>query len=241
MQPDNDIMTTIADRLTIAQHRIAQAAQKSGRHSDEVRLLAVSKTKPASDIITAYKAGQRRFGENYVQEGVDKILLLSKDYPDIEWHFIGPLQSNKTNLVAQYFDWMHTVSREKIATRLSQQRPSRLAPLNVCIQVNISHEASKSGVAPDQVAPLANAIAKLPHLTLRGLMAIPTATQDEQQQKHELSALSSLFKALKQQHPQLDTLSMGMSNDLDIAVACGSTLVRIGSAIFGEREYPLTE
>lgn len=234
-------MTTIADRLTIAQHRIAQAAQKSGRHSDEVRLLAVSKTKPASDIITAYKAGQRRFGENYVQEGVDKILLLSKDYPDIEWHFIGPLQSNKTNLVAQYFDWMHTVSREKIATRLSQQRPARLAPLNVCIQVNISHEASKSGVAPDQVAPLANAIAKLPHLTLRGLMAIPTATQDEQQQKHELSALSSLFKALKQQHPQLDTLSMGMSNDLDIAVACGSTLVRIGSAIFGEREYPLTE
>lgn len=241
MQPDNYIMTTIADRLTIAQHRIAQAAQKSGRHSDEVRLLAVSKTKPASDIIAAYKAGQRRFGENYVQEGVDKIILLSKDYPDIEWHFIGPLQSNKTNLVAQYFDWMHTVSREKVAIRLSQQRPATLAPLNVCIQVNISHEASKSGVTPDQVASLANAIAKLPNLTLRGLMAIPTATQDEQQQEQELSALSALFNALKQQHPQLDTLSMGMSNDLDIAVACGSTLVRIGSAIFGEREYPLTE
>ncbi len=237
MQPDNYNMTTIADRLALAQHRIAQAAQKCARPAHSIQLLAVSKTKPLSDIICAYEAGQRRFGENYVQEGVSKIEALKTSHPHIEWHFIGPLQSNKTNLVAEHFDWMHTVSREKIAQRLNEQRPSDMAPLNVCIQINISNEDSKSGIEPEQMLPLANAIKQLAHLKLRGLMAIPTATENAQLQTLEFNRLQQLFYELKQHYPDIDTLSMGMSNDLDVAIACGSTMVRIGSAIFGERDY----
>jgi pyridoxal phosphate enzyme (YggS family) len=231
-------MTTIADRISIAQSRINQAAQNCSRSPDEINLLAVSKTKPISDIIEAYQAGQRQFGENYVQEGETKINALQLDYPDIEWHFIGPLQSNKTKIVAEHFDWLHTLSRGKIAQRLHEQRPSDKSPLNVCIQVNISQEESKSGINSANfadVATLALTIASLPHLKLRGLMAIPTATADVQLQQQEFSQLKQLFDQLKQQYPSVDTLSMGMSGDMDIAIANGSTMVRIGSAIFGER------
>lgn len=228
-------MTTIADRISIAQSRINQAAQNCSRSSAEISLLAVSKTKPISDIVAAYQAGQRLFGENYVQEGETKITALQADYPDIEWHFIGPLQSNKSKIVAEHFDWMHTLSRDKIAQRLHEQRPSNKPPLNVCIQVNISQEESKSGVNAEDVATLALTINSLSQLTLRGLMAIPTATNDEQIQQQEFAQLKQLFDQLKQQYPSVDTLSMGMSNDMDIAIANGSTMVRIGSAIFGER------
>ncbi|MGI2178293.1 YggS family pyridoxal phosphate-dependent enzyme [Shewanella frigidimarina] len=228
-------MTTIADRISIAQSRISQAAQKCSRSSAEISLLAVSKTKPISDIVAAYQAGQRLFGENYVQEGETKINALQVDYPDIEWHFIGPLQSNKTKIVAENFDWMHTLSRAKIAQRLHEQRPNDKSPLNVCIQVNISQEQSKSGVNAEDVATLALTIASLSNLKLRGLMAIPTATDDIQLQQQEFSQLKQIFDQLKLQYPSVDTLSMGMSGDMDIAIANGSTMVRIGSAIFGER------
>ena len=228
-------MTTIADRISIAQSRINQAAQNCSRLPSDISLLAVSKTKPINDIIAAYDAGQRQFGENYVQEGETKITTLATDYPDIEWHFIGPLQSNKTRIVAEHFDWMHTVSRDKIAQRLNDQRPNNKKPLNVCIQVNISQEDSKSGVDANQVAMLALTISQLPNLRLRGLMAIPTATADTQLQQQEFANLKTLFDQLQQQYPSIDTLSMGMSGDMDIAIANGSTMVRIGSAIFGER------
>ncbi|QDF76095.1 MULTISPECIES: YggS family pyridoxal phosphate-dependent enzyme [Shewanella] len=230
-------MTTIADRLADAHQRIAQAAQNSSRDSKDIQLLAVSKTKPISQIAAAYDAGQRLFGENYVQEGEEKVKALRESHGDIEWHFIGPLQSNKSKSIAEHFDWMHTLSREKIARRLSEQRPEDLPPLQVCIQVNISQEESKSGVSPEEIAPLADAISALPKLTLRGLMAIPTATSDESVQQAEFRQMQTLFKQLQQSYPAIDTLSMGMSQDLELAIASGSTMVRIGSAIFGERDY----
>ena len=228
-------MTTIADRISIAQSQIAQAAQNCSRNSEEVTLLAVSKTKPIEDIIAAYEAGQRCFGENYVQEGEEKVIALSQSHPDIEWHFIGPLQSNKSRIIAEHFDWMHTLSREKIATRLNEQRPDDKLPLQVCIQVNVSNEASKSGVSSEEVNHLAQIIDKLPHLTLRGLMAIPTATEDVNLQKQEFAQLENLYLELKQQYLSVDTLSMGMSSDLAIAIEHGSTMVRIGTGIFGSR------
>ncbi|QFU21816.1 YggS family pyridoxal phosphate-dependent enzyme [Shewanella eurypsychrophilus] len=229
-------MTTIADRLANAQHRIEQAAQISSRNTDEIQLLAVSKTKPNSDILAAYAAGQRRFGENYVQEGESKVKALTPTCPDIEWHFIGPLQSNKTKVIAAHFDWIHTVSREKIAARLNEQRPQEMAPLNICIQINISGEDSKSGATPAQLFELADKVVQMPKLVLRGLMAIPTATSDKQLQKDEFQRLQALYQELQSLYPQVDTLSMGMSNDLEQAIEQGSTMVRIGSAIFGERE-----
>ncbi len=228
-------MTTIADRISIAQSQIAQAAQNCSRNSEEVTLLAVSKTKPIEDIIAAYEAGQRCFGENYVQEGEEKVIALSQSHPDIEWHFIGPLQSNKSRIIAEHFDWMHTLSREKIATRLNEQRPDDKLPLQVCIQVNVSNEASKSGVSSEEVNHLAQIIDKLPHLTLRGLMAIPTATEDVNLQRQEFAQLEKLYLELKQQYLSVDTLSMGMSSDLAIAIEHGSTMVRIGTGIFGSR------
>ncbi|MBT1443292.1 YggS family pyridoxal phosphate-dependent enzyme [Shewanella sp. JM162201] len=233
-------MTTIADRLALAQQRIAQAAQKSSRNPSEIKLVAVSKTKPDADIAAAYLAGQRSFGENYVQEGVLKAEALKTSCPDIEWHFIGPLQSNKSRMVAEHFDWMHTLGSDKLARRLASQRPAGMAPLMVLIQVNISEEDSKSGVEPAAIASLADSICALPTLALRGLMAIPAATDDEVRARSELAAMKSLFEALKQSHgerAQIDTLSMGMSGDLELAIDEGSTLVRIGSAIFGERDY----
>lgn len=233
-------MTTIADRLKLAQYRISQAAQENGRLDANIQLLAVSKTKPVEDIIAAYQAGQRSFGENYVQEGQEKILTMAADYPDIDWHFIGPLQANKSRIIAEHFHWLHTLSRDKIAKRLNDQRPGTMAPLNVCIQVNISGEDSKSGIRLDEIPALAAVIASCPRLKLRGLMAIPSPNekddhQQEQKLIQEFSQLKQAFDRLKQDFATVDTLSMGMSNDLSLAIAHGSTMVRIGSAIFGER------
>lgn len=230
-------MTTIADRLAKAKNRITQAAISAQRSPEDIQLLAVSKTKPVSQIIEAYLQGQRLFGENYVQEGQNKINQLKPLYPDIQWHFIGPLQSNKTKTVSQHFDWVHTVERDKIAVRLNDQRPKSMPALNVCIQINISGENSKSGIDPKQMLPLAQFITEQPNLTLRGLMAIPSATDDITLQHQELSSLNQLFAELQQVYSQVDTLSVGMSNDLEVAIANGSTMVRIGSAIFGERDY----
>lgn len=233
-------MTTIADRLKLAQYRISQAAQENGRLDANIQLLAVSKTKPVEDIIAAYQVGQRSFGENYVQEGQEKILTMAADYPDIDWHFIGPLQANKSRIIAEHFHWLHTLSRDKIAKRLNDQRPGTMAPLNVCIQVNISGEDSKSGIRLDEIPALAAVIASCPRLKLRGLMAIPSPNekddhQQEQKLIQEFSQLKQAFDKLKQDFATVDTLSMGMSNDLSLAIAHGSTMVRIGSAIFGER------
>lgn len=228
-------MTSIKNKLKHSQKRIAQAAKNASRDPQEINLLAVSKTKPVSDIVEAYQEGQRLFGENYVQEAEIKIHALNESYDDIEWHFIGPLQSNKTKTVSQLFDWVHTIDREKIATRLSEQRPHTLAPLNVCIQVNIGKEISKSGVQCNEVTALAKHINTLPNIQLRGLMAIPSANVDEQKARLELAQLHATFVALEQLYPQVDTLSVGMSQDLELAIEYGSTLVRIGSAIFGAR------
>lgn len=224
-------MTNIADRLALARAKIKQASNDSSH----VRLLAVSKTKPATDVLDAYRAGQREFGENYVQEGVEKVAMLA-DYQDVIWHFIGPLQSNKTRLVATHFDWVQSVDREKIATRLAEQRSEGTSPLQICIQVNIDNESQKAGVLPEDVPALAAHINALPTLTLRGLMAIPSNTQDAAQQKASFDAMHDLFQRLKAQYKQVDTLSMGMSGDLDTAIQAGSTMVRLGTAIFGQRE-----
>lgn len=201
-------------------------------HGSQVTLLAVSKKHSIESIETIYRQGQRAFGENYVQEGTDKARALT--HLDIEWHFIGPIQSNKSRAVAEHFHWVHTIDRGKIAQRLHDQRPAHLPPLNVLIQVNISDQDSKSGIELSQVAELANAIAQLPHLKLRGLMCIP-APQDEAQLKTEFLAMKQAFKTLQATYASVDTLSMGMSGDLSLAIECGSNLVRIGTAIFGQR------
>lgn len=228
-------MNTILQQLHLVHDRIAAAATDCDRHPDEVQLLAVSKTKPAADVLTAYQAGQRQFGENYVQEAIDKIQTLKAQCPGICWHLIGPLQSNKTRQVAETFDWVQSVDRLKIAKRLSAQRPGNMRPLNICLQVNISQETNKSGVLPDEAETLAAAIAELPGLCLRGLMAIPEATDNSDKLATQLLELKQLFDRMAEKHPDMDTLSMGMSNDLELAVACGSTLVRVGTAIFGSR------
>lgn len=208
--------------------------------TQKVTLLAVSKTKPFADILKAYHAGQRQFGENYVQEGVEKIQLAQQqNLNDITWHLIGPLQSNKTRIVAEHFDWVQTIDRVKIAERLSQQRPDHLQPLQVLIQINISDENSKSGITPQQMEELAQQIINLPKLQLRGLMAIPAPTEDINQQTAVFNQMKVLLQQLQQRFPQqkLDTLSMGMSDDMQTAIACGSTMIRIGTAIFGKRNY----
>jgi pyridoxal phosphate enzyme (YggS family) len=232
-------MSTIQQNLQDVRQRIASAAQACDRAPEKVMLLAVSKTKPVAALEEAIAAGQRAFGENYVQEGVDKIHHFQESdiSPALEWHFIGPLQSNKSRLVAENFDWCHTVDRLKIAARLNEQRPAVIAPLQVLIQVNISDEPSKSGVRLDEIAPLAAAIQKMPHLTLRGLMAIPAPENDYQRQLAVFGNMTQVFQALQQDYPQIDTLSMGMTDDMAAAIAAGSTLVRIGTAIFGARDY----
>ena len=227
-------MQTIADRLLHAQKLIAQSIDTAHRPANSVELLAVSKTKPVSDLQQAYDAGQRRFGENYVQEGVDKIQAFQA-LTDIEWHFIGPLQSNKTKLVAENFDWVQSVDRLKIAQRLSNQRPSHLPPLNICIQINVDDEVTKSGILLEEAESFADQVSALPNLTLRGLMTIPAATSNKAQQVTSFNTMRSLYDRLKIQHPTIDTLSMGMSGDLTLAIACGATMVRIGTAIFGQR------
>lgn len=232
-------MSIIAANLQAVEATIGAACASAGRGKNEVRLLAVSKTFPAEAVVEAMAAGQRAFGENYLQEGLDKMQEVARLQPDagLEWHFIGPIQSNKTRPIASNFQWVHTVERLKIAQRLSEQRPEELGPLDICIQVNISGEASKSGASEDELPELARQVAALPNLRLRGLMAIPEATTDEAQQRAAFARLRTLFEALRGQGLALDTLSMGMSGDLKAAVAEGATIVRIGSAIFGARHY----
>ena len=230
-------MSDIARNLDAVHRRIVQAAQAAGRDSASVRLLAVSKTFSAQDVCTAFAAGQRAFGENYVQEAIGKIEALAELRADLEWHFIGPLQSNKTRPVAEHFDWVHSVDRFKIAQRLSEQRPDTLPALNVCLQVNVSGEASKSGVSAADAPALAHEIAALPRLTLRGLMSIPEPAADLDAQRVPHRVLRALFDDLRAEGLALDTLSMGMSADLEAAVLEGATLVRIGTAIFGARDY----
>ena len=230
-------MPALAHNLDAVHQRIALAAQVAGRDPRSIALLAVSKTFPAEDVRAAHAAGQRAFGENYVQEALTKIEALSDLRAALDWHFIGPLQSNKTRPVAENFDWVHSVDRLKIAQRLSEQRPDALPPLNVCLQVNISGEASKSGVMPDEAVEVARQIAALPRLRLRGLMAIPEPAGDVEQQRVPHRALRELFEKLRAEGLELDTLSMGMSGDLEAAVLEGATIVRIGTAIFGARDY----
>ena len=219
-------MATIAENLQAVRARIARAAHAAGREAESVTLLAVSKSHPAARIEEARVAGQRAFGENYLQEALHKMEAL----PALEWHLIGPLQANKTRLAAERFQWIHTLEREKIARRLSEQRPERLGPLNVLIQVNVSGEASKSGVSFDEIEPLASAVRALPRLRLRGLMAIPEPGAPRERYRET----GELFERLKTRLG-FDTLSLGMSDDMEAAIAAGATLVRVGTAIFGQR------
>lgn len=232
-------MTMIDANLQQVRARITQACAGSGREASGVGLLAVSKTFDVDAVIEAMEAGQSAFGENYVQEGVEKILALRALRPNhaVCWHCIGPLQSNKTRLVAAHFDWVQSVDRLKTAQRLSQQRPEGMPDLQVCLQVNIDGGANKSGVAPDGLPALADAVARLPHLRLRGLMCIPEPSDDPAAQKAVFLQARALFDQLRAQGFPLDTLSMGMSDDLEAAVAAGSTLVRVGRGIFGHRPH----
>jgi pyridoxal phosphate enzyme (YggS family) len=225
-------MSTIAANISTLGERINAAALRARRDPATIGLLAVSKTKPASALREAYAAGLRDFGENYLQEALSKQLELA-DLP-LCWHFIGPIQSNKTRAIAEHFAWVHSVDRLKIAQRLSEQRPEHLPPLNICIQVNVSGEASKSGCTPADLPALAAAISALPRLKLRGLMAIPEPTEDSAEQNAAFAAVRSLQEQL---NLPLDTLSMGMSHDLEAAIAQGATWVRIGTALFGARDY----
>jgi pyridoxal phosphate enzyme (YggS family) len=234
-------MATIAGNLQAIKARIAAASTAAGRDPASVRLLAVSKTHPPALLAEACAAGQRAFGENYVQEAVAKMDALARLIGTdaaraLEWHLIGPLQSNKTRIVAEHFACVHTIEREKIAHRLSEQRPAGLAPLQVLVQVNVSGEASKSGVAPQEVAALARAVAAMPRLQLRGLMAIPEPSDDAAIQRASFRAVRVLFERLVEDGLALDTLSMGMSDDMEMAIAEGATMVRIGTAIFGPRQ-----
>ncbi|MDD2701730.1 MAG: YggS family pyridoxal phosphate-dependent enzyme [Sideroxydans sp.] len=228
-------MTAILSNLQAVRRAVTEAATAAGRPLGAVHLLAVSKTFSAAAVREAYQAGQTAFGENYLQEALDKIGALH-DLP-LEWHFIGPIQSNKTRPVAEHFAWVHGVDRLKIAERLSAQRPAAMPPLNICLQVNVSGEASKSGVAPEAVLQLAMDVARLPRLKLRGLMAIPAPTDDPARQRAPFVQMRELLETMNAQGMRLDTLSMGMSHDFAVAIQEGATIVRIGTAIFGARNY----
>ena len=232
-------MSSISDNLQAVQQAINAAATTVSRDPHAITLLAVSKTFGIEAVLDAAQTGQRAFGENYVQEAVDKITAAKALAPtlDLEWHFIGPIQSNKTRLIAENFDWVHSVDREKIALRLSEQRPPNLPPLNLCLQVNISGESSKSGAAITDTVALARSIAALPGVRLRGLMAIPEPTDDIAQQRAAFAEVRDLFQQCIDGGIAMDTLSMGMSADLSAAIAEGATIVRVGSAIFGKRTY----
>lgn len=227
-------MSTVAENLAAVRKRIAEAELKYQRRPGEVQLIAVSKTKPAEALLEARDAGQRLFGENYLQEALDKQVIINRD--DIEWHFIGPIQSNKTRQIAESFAWVHGVDREKIARRLSEQRPAELSPLNICLQVNVSNEESKSGVSLDDLPALLANVIVLPGLRVRGLMAIPQRAENVDQQRAAFATLAEALQMLNQQYQiQMDTLSMGMSGDLEAAIAEGATMVRVGTDIFGAR------
>lgn len=225
-------MSTIAENIAKVRARIREAAQAFERNPESIGLLAVSKTRPAQDLREAHATGQRDFGENYLQEALSKQAELTD--LDLVWHFIGPIQSNKTRQIAEQFHWVHSVDRLKIALRLSEQRPPHLPPLNICLQVNVSGETSKSGCSPEELPALARAVTQLPHLRLRGLMTIPEPNDDPQAQRLPLARLRQLRDTLDM---DLDTLSMGMSQDLEAAIAEGATWVRIGTALFGTRDY----
>lgn len=230
-------MSSIADNIGSVTRRIQKATLQAGRTPGSVRLLAVSKTRPAEDLREAFAAGQVAFGENYLQEALDKQEALA-DLPDMEWHFIGPIQSNKTRQIAASFDWAHSVDRLKIARRLSEQRDETLPPLNICLQVNINEEDSKSGCRLAELPQLVEEIGRLPNLTLRGLMALPDPSQPEAALRASFRKVANTLKKLKNDHPDagpLDTLSMGMSGDLELAIAEGATWVRVGTALFGQR------
>ena len=239
-------MSAIAENWQATLSRVLHAAHEAQRDPAAITVLAVSKTFPVDAVVEALDAGARCFGENYVQEGVDKVLALrerraqtaqaGKVLPQPAWHFIGPIQSNKSRSIAESFDWVHSIDRLKIAERLSAQRPAHLPPLQVCVQVNISGEASKSGVLPADAPALCRAVAQLPRLTLRGLMAIPAPESDPARQRAPYAVLRALFDLCRAQGLALDTLSMGMSDDLEAAIAEGATIVRVGSAIFGTRQ-----
>ena len=233
-------MTTIEANLQTVHERIRHACKVAGRDVTQVTLLAVSKTFGVDAVLAAVAAGQRAFGENYVQEGVEKVQALREALPGVAltWHCIGPLQSNKTRLVAEHFDWVQSVDRLKVAQRLSEQRPQGKEPLNVCLQVNVDGGANKSGVAPAELLTLAQAVATLPNLRLRGLMCIPEPAEGMAAQRVAFDRARGLFDDLQRSGLALDTLSMGMSDDLDAAIASGSTLVRVGRAIFGSRAGP---
>jgi pyridoxal phosphate enzyme (YggS family) len=230
---------SISARLDHVRQAIAAAVRAAARLPDSVLLIAVSKTFGSDAVIAAADAGQRMFGENYLQEALDKKLAVAAARPDLalEWHFIGPIQSNKTRPIAENFDWVHAVDREKIAQRLSDQRPAHLPPLQICLQVNVSGEDSKSGVSPDELLPLARAVSAMPHLQLRGLMAIPEPTEDAEHQRPPFIQLRQLAQQLREAGIETDTLSMGMSADMAAAIAEGATMVRVGTAIFGQRDY----
>ena len=227
-------MRNIEKNLAQVRLQIEETCQRYQRDSDDITLLAVSKTKPAEDIRAAYACGQRQFGESYLQEAEQKILSLEE--LDISWHYIGPIQSNKTRRISELFDWVHSIDRFKIAQRLNDSRPRQLPPLNVLLQVNVDHDANKSGIDPLEVSSLALQVARLPRLRLRGLMAIPSIHDDFDTQRQPFARMREALVDLQQRHPDCDTLSMGMSGDMDAAIAEGSTLVRIGTAIFGVRE-----
>jgi pyridoxal phosphate enzyme (YggS family) len=228
-------MSDIASRLTSVRQRISELEQRYARAPGSVQLLAVSKTKPAAQVAQAHRAGQRAFGENHLQDALDKLDDAQLAGLDLEWHFIGPLQSNKTRTVAERFDWLHSLDRLKTARRLDEQRPAHLAPLQVCLQVNLSGEASKSGVPASEVAALATALAQYPRLRLRGLMTLPAPCTDPERQREPFRALRELLARLRAGGHDVDTLSMGMSDDMEAAIAEGATWVRIGTAIFGSR------
>lgn len=232
-------MTTVASNLQNVKDRIVRVAQSIGRQPNEITLLAASKTNPADALREAWVAGQTIFGENYLQEALAKMPALA-DLP-IEWHFIGPIQSNKTRRIAENFAWVHSVDRAKVADRLSKDRSESLPPLQVCLQVNVSGEDSKSGVEPEELAALAAHVVNLPHLRLRGLMAVPELTTATALQRSQFHLLRELYEQLKSDGYELDTLSMGMSEDMDIALAEGATMVRVGTAIFGPRRYLIPE
>ena len=229
--------TTIAQNITAIRARIADAEEKYARPANSVQLLAVSKTRPIEDVFAAMAVKQHHFGENYLQDALPKIMAMSKRQtnPACEWHFIGPIQSNKTQAIAQHFNWVHTVARLKIARRLSEQRQPEQSPLNICIQVNSSGESNKSGVSVEETLHLAKEISLLPNINLRGLMTIPASSYDFEQQRRPFRLLRELKDELHSQGIKLDTLSMGMSNDMDAAISEGSTIIRIGTAIFGSR------
>lgn len=232
-------MNQIAQHLFQVKERIAQAAARANRNLQQIRLLAVSKTKPVEAVMAAHAAGQRCFGESYAQEAATKIDALRQqpEYSDIEWHFIGPLQSNKSKLVAERFDWVQSVDRDKLIDRLNNQRPASMAPLNICLQINISGESSKSGTSEQEIFRLAELVSHSERLVLRGVMAIPEHTSDENVLATQMARMQTLFTELARQYPTVDTLSMGMTEDLELAIAHGSTMVRVGTAIFGARDY----